>query len=176
MRRRRDPRGPAPVPPFARAVTAVVVLAVVSALLQILFVRPYLWPAGAGAQLRGDPTVVLPLKARPPDVASAFTSPPEIFNLASGSPAAAEAIADRSVLIEQIRDGAASGARFDAERLATPEVTMDSRTLLIALGIVGVMACGNSEPVPEAPSRTTATEAMEAALVTALIEVFTELQ
>ena len=56
-----------------------------------MLVRPYLWPAGTGATLAGDPTAQLPLKARPPDVAAYFTSPPEIARVAPGSPADANA-------------------------------------------------------------------------------------
>jgi GAF domain-containing protein len=75
------------LPPFAWAVIAVVGLAVLYTILQILLVRPYLWPAGVGATLAGDPTTHLPLRARPPDVAENFTSPPEIVRVAEGSPA-----------------------------------------------------------------------------------------
>ena len=50
------------LPPFAWAVIAVVALSVLSTILQIVVVRPYLWPAGAGALLAGDPTAHLPIK------------------------------------------------------------------------------------------------------------------
>ncbi len=123
-RRRTEPRRLERLPPFARLVIAVVVLALVSALLQIFFVRPYLWPAGAGAQLNGDPTAVLPLKARPPDVRRDFTSPPQIVHVAPGSPAQSAPIAAGSQLLEQSRAGAQ--VRFDAARLATPEGRLDA--------------------------------------------------
>jgi hypothetical protein len=75
------------LPPFAWAVIAVVGLAVVYTILQVLLVRPYLWPAGAGVTLAGDPTAHLPIRARPPDVTRDFTHPPEIVRVAEGSPA-----------------------------------------------------------------------------------------
>ena len=125
-RRRTEPLRLERLSPFARLVIAVVVLAIVSALLQILFVRPYLWPAGAGAQLNGDPTAVLPLKARPPDVRHAFTSPPAIVHVAPGSPAHSASIAAGSQLLEQARAGATTPVRFEAAGLATPEGRLDA--------------------------------------------------
>ena len=69
-----------------------------------MLVRPYLWPAGTGATLAGDPTVHLPIKARPPDVQTAFAGPPDITRVAAGSPAAAKGIAegDRVLAINKI--------------------------------------------------------------------------
>ena len=81
------------LPRFAWAVIVVVGLSVLSTLIQVVLVRPYLWPAGTGATLAGDPTVHLPIKARPPDVQTAFAGPPEITRVAAGSPAAAKGIA-----------------------------------------------------------------------------------
>ena len=60
------------LPAFAWAVIAVVGLSVLCTVVQVMLVRPYLWPAGTGATLAGDPTALLPLKARPPDVAVDF--------------------------------------------------------------------------------------------------------
>ena len=82
------------LPPFAWAVIVVVGLSVLSTLIQVLLVRPYLWPAGTGATLGGDPTVHLPIKARPPDVRTAFAGPLEILRVAPGSPAAAEGLVE----------------------------------------------------------------------------------
>ena len=73
--------------PFAWAVIVVVGLAVVYTILQVLLVRPYLWPAGTGVSLAGDPTAHLPIRARPPDVTRDLTRPPEIVRVAEGSPA-----------------------------------------------------------------------------------------
>ena len=77
------------LPPFAWAVIALVILSVFCAILQISLVRPYLWPAGAGALLAGDPTAHLPIKARPPDVRADFAGPLTVVRVAPGSPAAA---------------------------------------------------------------------------------------
>jgi tRNA A-37 threonylcarbamoyl transferase component Bud32/GAF domain-containing protein len=104
------------LPPFAWAVIAVVGLAVLYTILQVLLVRPYLWPAGAGLTVAGDPTAHLPIRARPPDVARNFTSPPEIVRVAEGSPADA--------------GGLVAGERLRAQRAignASRSVTFDDR-------------------------------------------------
>ena len=77
------------LPPFAWAIIAVVALAIIYTVLQVGFVRPYLWPAGAGALLAGDPTAHLPIKSRPPDVRTDFAGPLLVIRVAPGSPAAA---------------------------------------------------------------------------------------
>ena len=77
------------LPPFAWAVIVVVGLAVICTVLQIALVRPYLWPAGAGALLAGDPTAHLPIKSRPPEVSTDFAGPLTVIRVAPGSPAAA---------------------------------------------------------------------------------------
>ena len=74
--------------------------------------------------MNGDPTAVLPLKARPPDVRRDFTSPPQIVHVAPGSPAQSASIAAGSQLLEQARAGAQ--VRFEAARLATPEGRLDA--------------------------------------------------
>jgi GAF domain-containing protein len=107
------------LPAFAWAVIAVVALAVLYTVVQVMLVRPYLWPAGTGATLAGDPTAQLPLKARPPDVAAYFTTPPEIARVAAGSPADANQVVPHSTLLAQERAGDPRHAvRFD-ERLST---------------------------------------------------------
>ena len=83
------------LPPFAWAVIAVVALSVLSTILQIVVVRPYLWPAGAGALLAGDPTAHLPIKARPPDIRKDFAGPLLVTRVAPGSPAAETAMLRR---------------------------------------------------------------------------------
>ncbi len=83
------------LPLFAWAVIVVVGLSVLSTIIQVLLVRPYLWPAGTGATLAGDPTVHLPIKARPADVRTAFAGPLEVTRVAAGSPAAAKGLVER---------------------------------------------------------------------------------
>ncbi len=107
------------LPAFAWAVIAVVGLSVLCTVVQVMLVRPYLWPAGTGATLAGDPTAQLPLKARPPDVAVDFTSPPEIARVAPGSPADANHVVPHSTLLAQALAGDPQRAvRFD-DRLST---------------------------------------------------------
>jgi GAF domain-containing protein len=106
------------LPPFAWAIIGVVGLTVLYTVIQVLLVRPYLWPAGTGATLAGDPTAHLPLKARPPDVGSNFTAPPEITRVAPGSPAEAKRVVPGSRLRAQYLVGNPSKVMFDA-RLAS---------------------------------------------------------
>ena len=74
--------------------------------IQVTLVRPYLWPAGTGATLAGDPTAHLPLKARPPNVVKDFISAPEITRVAPGSPAdAAGIVAGDRLRAEHRADG-----------------------------------------------------------------------
>jgi hypothetical protein len=54
------------LPPFAWFVILVVALSVLSTIVDVAFVRPYLFPAGAGATFVGDTSGALPLQARPP--------------------------------------------------------------------------------------------------------------
>jgi hypothetical protein len=80
------------LPPFAWCVILVVALSVAYAIVDIGFVRPYLFPAGTGAIFEGDPSAQLPLKARPPDVRTTFNGPLSIAAVAPNSPAAAQSI------------------------------------------------------------------------------------
>jgi hypothetical protein len=88
------------LPAFAWCVIAVVALAVVYTVLDVGFVRPYLWPAGAGAQFEGDPANAIPLKARPPQVPRSFTTAPIVERVADGSPAAASRVEAGDRLLE----------------------------------------------------------------------------
>jgi Protein kinase domain len=92
------------LPPFAWFVITVVCLTVIYTVMQVVFVRPYLWPAGTGASIAGDPAAHLPLKARPPDVRKDFGPTPQIARVAPGSPAAAKQIAvgDRVLNIKRL--------------------------------------------------------------------------
>jgi hypothetical protein len=76
------------LPPHAWVVTAIVLLTIVYAAIETTKVRPYLWPAGAGATTTIDPAAP-PLLARPPDVTRQGGRPQTITSVADGSPAAA---------------------------------------------------------------------------------------
>ena len=110
--------------PFAWPVTVVVALSAIYAVMQMALVRPYLWPAGAGAMLRGDPAAQIPLRARPPDVRSAFTGPIVVAAVAAGSPADAAGIRPGRELVAFARAGGPAPLMLDvdgtsAETLAT---------------------------------------------------------
>ncbi len=107
------------LPRFAWAVIAVVVLSVLSTILQICLVRPYLWPAGTGALLAGDPTAHLPIKARPPDIRTDFAGPLTVSRVATGSPAAETAmLAPRARAIEGDRITAIHRLQGESTRFA----------------------------------------------------------
>ncbi len=87
-----EPTRLARLPPFAWLVIVIVALSATYAVVQVALVRPYLWPAGMGATMAGDPSAQLPLKARPPDVRTDFAPTPRITSVADGSPAEAEGL------------------------------------------------------------------------------------
>jgi hypothetical protein len=77
------------LPRFKWFVIGVVALSAVYTIMQVGLVRPYLWPAGAGAMIDGDPAAELPLKARPPDLNRDFIEISSITHVAVGGPAGA---------------------------------------------------------------------------------------
>jgi hypothetical protein len=112
---------------YAWVVMAVVALSLVHAVLQIGLVRPFLWPAGSGAAIDGDPSAGLPVRARPPAVADERGRPAAVALLAADSPAARAGIRVGDIVLAQERAGigradlsslgeADAGARLDAWR------------------------------------------------------------
>jgi hypothetical protein len=97
-------------------VMAIVALTLIYAVLQIGFVRPYLWPGGTGAAIAGDPTSVLPLRARPPNVAADVGRTASVTRVAKESPAANAGIRTGDVVLSQERAGI---GRADYSRLST---------------------------------------------------------
>jgi eukaryotic-like serine/threonine-protein kinase len=88
------------LPAFAWSVILVVALSVVYTIVDVAFVRPYLWPAGIGAVLDGDPAAQMPLKARPPDIREAFFKQPFVIGeVASSSPADAAGLGIGDLLV-----------------------------------------------------------------------------
>src|SRR5262245_37883976 len=89
-------------PAFAWLVIAVVVLSVVYAVMNVVFVRPYLWPAGTGATFVGDTSTDLPLKARPPDVRTVLSRSNIVTDVVRGGTAWAAGVreGDRLAWIE----------------------------------------------------------------------------
>src|SRR5687768_17314054 len=113
------------LPRWAWAVTAVLGLSVICAALQIGFVRPHLWPAGAGARLSGDPASRIPLHARPADVRTELDGPLKVEEVHPGSPAASNGIQPGDVVVAQRVLTASSplplktaGAATTAQRMA----------------------------------------------------------
>jgi hypothetical protein len=100
--------------PFAWLVIGVVALTVTYTVIQVALVRPYLWPAGAGALLAGDPVAHIPLRARPPEIHHAFTVAPGITRVAPGSPADARHVRSGDRLLAEARIDSGRAVRFDA--------------------------------------------------------------
>jgi hypothetical protein len=90
---------------FTWIVIAAVALTLVYATLQIGFVRPFLWPAGTGAAIAGDPAAALPLTARPPAVRADRGQPAAVARVAEGSPAARAGIRPGDIVLSQERAG-----------------------------------------------------------------------
>src|SRR5688500_17421043 len=92
------------LPAFAWCVIAVVALSVVYTIIDVAFVRPYLWPAGAGATYQGDTSTDVPLKARPPQVATNPLHPP-IVSVVPGGSAWSAGVRDNEFLSAMARAG-----------------------------------------------------------------------
>jgi eukaryotic-like serine/threonine-protein kinase len=137
------PPAPEPVrlerlPRFAWAIIAIVALSVLSTGIQVGLVRPYLWPAGTGATLAGDPTAHLPLKPRPPNVVRDFTSAPEITRVAPGSPADAAGIVAGRRLRGEHRVDRFGSVTFD-DRLSTEAGRVEVWREMYWLGVSGAV-------------------------------------
>jgi hypothetical protein len=101
--------------PFAWGVIAVVALSAIYTVMQVVLVRPYLWPAGTGAMLQGDPAAQIPLKARPPDVRSTFNGPIDVTAVAAGSPVDAAGIRPGRQLVGFASPGSPAPAMVDID-------------------------------------------------------------
>jgi GAF domain-containing protein len=102
---RRDRLGLEGLHAFTWGVIALVVLSLAYAVLQIGLVRPFLWPAGTGAMVTGDPAGAVPLVARPPTVAADLGRAATVERVAEGSPAAEAGIREGDVIVlESIQD------------------------------------------------------------------------
>lgn len=123
--RRHDRPGLEGLHAYTWGVIAAVVLSLIYALLQVGFVRPFLWPAGTGAAVASDPASALPLVARPPNVASERNREAVVLRVADGTPAARSGVvAGDVVLARQVPGGrrvefSSLASAAPAERLAT---------------------------------------------------------
>jgi hypothetical protein len=93
------------LPTFAWFAIVVVALSVICTILQVAFVRPYVWPAGPGATFESDTTADQPLKARPPDVRpywdnTTYEIAGRISRVVPGGPADAAGIRNGDRLID----------------------------------------------------------------------------
>ncbi|HXW08354.1 MAG TPA: protein kinase [Vicinamibacterales bacterium] len=135
------------LPLHAWAVIAIVLLSLLYTAVQVALVRPYLWPAGAGILLEGDPAARLPLLARPPEIESALAGPPRVVMVSEASPAFTAGVRDGdAVTAIRRRDGtrqvtfaeaAGAGDRVDAWRELYWVGVSD--TVAVTLGREGAM-------------------------------------
>ena len=89
------------LPAWAWPLGVLLALSVACAILQIGFVRPYLWPAGTGARIAGDPTSRVPLLARPADIRSELDGPAPMLDVQPHSPAALGDLRAGDLLLSQ---------------------------------------------------------------------------
>lgn len=89
------------LPRWAWALGILLALSAACAILQIGFVRPYLWPAGTGARIAGDPASRMPLLARPADIRSELHGAAPLLDVEPGSPSALAGLEAGDVLLSQ---------------------------------------------------------------------------
>src|SRR5262245_558396 len=90
---------------YVWGVIALLALSLFYAFLQVGCVRPFLWPAGPGALLEGDPSAVMPLMARPPDLSAGGGRAAVVSAVVPASPAARAGIAAGDAVVSERRDG-----------------------------------------------------------------------
>jgi hypothetical protein len=127
------------LPRTAWGIIAVLALSVLYAILQIGFVRPYLWPAGTGARLADDPASRQPLMARPPDVRHELAGALEVLEVVPSSPASGQAlVAGDQVAAQRTIEGRAAVA------FASGDATAGRRLAIwrdmYGLGVSGAVA------------------------------------
>jgi tRNA A-37 threonylcarbamoyl transferase component Bud32 len=128
-------------PPSFWITTALVLLTSIYAVLQVGFVRPYLWPAGHGAVIAGEPASRRPLTARPPDprgllpgtiTAIADKSPADRAGLHVGDVVARETLGTREVVDFSVDPGNAAAVidvwRHSYSLGVSSPVTLDLQT------------------------------------------------
>ncbi len=76
------------LPPHAWGLIVIILLTIAYVIVQAWLVRPYLWPAGTGARLSGDPAATFPLVARPPEFNEQTGQPFTVIETIASGPAA----------------------------------------------------------------------------------------
>ncbi len=107
---------------YTWGVIGAIALTLLYAVLQVAFVRPFLWPAGTGAAIAGDPSAAMPLIARPPDVEAGRGRPATVERVSKQSPAERAGIRPGDVLLVEERPGV---GRVDFSAL--PQATSSER-------------------------------------------------
>src|SRR4051812_22843120 len=102
------------LPAHAWVVIALLVLSLFYALIDVMLVRPYLWPAGTGALVSADPASRWPLIFRPPDVRQDVARPVVVTATEPGTPAAAQGVTPGVTLDAITADGATIDLRPSA--------------------------------------------------------------
>jgi hypothetical protein len=118
------------------AVIATLVLVVACAALQIVRVRPYLYPAGAGAIVSGEAAGLLPLIARPPDVRE-LRDAGAVIAVAPGSPAAQAGVRPGDIVRSQVTSDGRT-VEFSSSSVA-PEDRLSAWRDSYRLGVGGAL-------------------------------------
>jgi hypothetical protein len=98
-------------PPHAWGVIAVIALSILYGAIQVALVRPFLWPAGAGAIVSSDQLTTAPLIARPPAIDDRSGGGATVTAVAHGSPAAQAGVVPGCILLSIRRDDGSLIAR-----------------------------------------------------------------
>jgi len=134
---RRDRLGLEGLHGYMWGVIVVVALSFFYAVLQVGFVRPFLWPAGTGATIAGDPAAAFPLIARTPNVHADRGEAAIIARVASGTPAAGARLAPGDIVLAQEGPRPGRGADFSTLPTATPGQRLAAWRDAYRLGVSG---------------------------------------
>lgn len=134
---RRDRLGLEGLHGYMWGVIVLVALSFFYAVLQIGFVRPFLWPAGTGATIAGDPAAAFPLIARTPNVHADLGHAAVIARVARGTPAAGARLSPGDIILGQEGPEAGGAADFSSLTTATAGERLAAWRDAYRLGVSG---------------------------------------
>lgn len=133
----REPVGLERHPLTVWVVASLVALTLLCAGLQMLAVRPYVWPAGDGVLFSGEPPPDLPLPARPPQVNDLPGSAVAVERVAIGSPGEYAGLGPGDRVLELRRGAGGPAVHLSGSAEADAAARLDAWRRIYWLGVRG---------------------------------------